>query len=95
MTGCAWETYEESYWTVCWKWGFIPYPCKKYRVVRRWCCNFTWIKEIRLGFFCILEGCAGGRRYKWTAFCFNLFGTAWFHNIRKCFNSEKSPAGEC
>jgi hypothetical protein len=91
---CRWETFVESYWTVCWKWIF-PYPCKKYRTVTRWCCTFDWLKETRWGFFCTLEGCAGGVRYNWTAFCFNLFGTAWFYNIRKCFSSEKSPSGRC
>jgi hypothetical protein len=92
---CEWRSWEERYWTVCWKWRFIPYPCRKIRSVRRWCCEFEWIKETRYGLYCSLEGCSGGRRYTWGAFCFGLFGTAYFHRITKCFNRELSPAGSC
>ena len=91
---CANETFDESYWTVCWKWIF-PYPCKKYRRVTRWCCNFTWIKETRWFFFCTLEGCADGQLYKWTGGCFGLLGSETYFNIRKCFNSAKTPVGRC
>jgi hypothetical protein len=91
---CGWVTYEEGYWTVCWAWIF-PYPCKKYRTVRKWCCYFSWIKETRWGFFCTLEGCAGGQKYEWTAFCFLVFGTAYFYNITKCFDDELKPKGPC
>jgi len=91
---CEWVTVTETYWTVCWAWIF-PYPCRKSRTVRRWCCNFSWIKETRWFFFCTLEGCSGGVRYNWTAFCFNVLGTAWFYNITKCFDNELSPSGKC
>lgn len=91
---CAWTEIVEQYWSVCWAW-IIPYPCRKSRTVRRWCCDFAWIKESRWGFFCTLEGCAGGQRYTWSAFCFNLFGTVTFYNIRKCFTSQRTPAGSC
>jgi len=91
---CETITYTESYWTVCWKWIF-PYPCKKYRTVTRWCCFFSWLKENRWGFFCTLEGCADGQLYKWTAFCFNLFGSQTYYNITKCFDSAKTPQGPC
>ncbi|MCH7964660.1 MAG: hypothetical protein IH852_12070 [Bacteroidetes bacterium] len=91
---CETITYEEGYWTVCWKWIF-PYPCKKYRTVTKWCCFFSWIKETRWGVFCTLEGCADGQLYKWTAFCFGLLGTAYFYNLTKCFSSAKSPKGSC
>jgi hypothetical protein len=89
-----WITYTEPYWTVCWAWIF-PYPCKKYHEVRRWCITFDWVKENRWFFFCTLEGCAGGRRYNWTAFCFGLFGSATFFGIRRCFSQELQPSGTC
>lgn len=91
---CEWQRIEETYWTVCWKWIF-PYPCRKRRTVTRWCCTFDWVKETRWFFFCTLEGCAGGQRYNWTAFCFNVLGTAWFYNIRLCFSNQMSPSGRC
>lgn len=91
---CRTERVDEPYWAVCWKWIF-PYPCKKYRTVTRWCCEFEWIKETRLFLFCILEGCAGGKRYRWYGFCFNLIGTATFYGVRMCFKSEKRPVGTC
>jgi hypothetical protein len=91
---CGWAEWDETYWTVCWAW-IVPYPCRKTRHVRRWCCDFEWIKETRWFVFCTLEGCAGGERYRWTAFCLFLIGTAWFYNVRKCFSSELRPVGEC
>lgn len=89
-----WRTWTESYWTVCWKWIF-PYPCKKYRTVRRWCITFDWVKESRYIFYCSIEGCAGGRRYTYGAFCFNVFGTAYFYGVTKCFDRELTPSGTC
>jgi len=73
----------------------IPISLQKDPPCSRWCCDFQWIKESRWGFFCTLEGCAGGRRYNWTAFCFLVFGTAYFYNITRCFNNELTPSGEC
>lgn len=93
---CEQRTWTETYWSYCWKW-YIPtgYPCRKHRTVTRWCCDFEWIKETRWGFYCTLEGCADGQRYTWGAFCYNVFGTAWFFNIRKCFNRALTPRGSC
>src|SRR6266487_4171914 len=79
---CETVTYVEGYWTVCWKWIF-PYPCKKYRTVTKWCC------------FCTLEGCADNQLYSWTTFCFNIFGSTTYYNITKCFDSPKTPQGNC
>lgn len=87
-------TITESYWSVCWKWK-IPYPCKKYRTVTKWCYNFRWIKEYRWGFFCYLEGCENGVLYDWYAFCLNIFGSQTFYNIEKCFGKERDVKGEC
>jgi hypothetical protein len=91
---CGQQTVVETYWTVCWKWIF-PYPCKKSRTVSRWCCDFAWVEETGYGFFCRLQGCADGQLYKWTAFCFNIWGTTRYPNIRKCFGSAKTPVGPC
>ena len=81
------------YWTVCWKWGFIPYPCRKTRT--EWCYQFRWLIEYRYSFFCYLIGCENGIRYCWYAFCFNVFGKATFFDIRKCFKNKRSTCGDC
>lgn len=91
---CNWTTITETYWTVCWKWIF-PYPCKKSRTLRRWCCDFSWIKETGWFFFSTLEGCSGGVEYNWTAFSFGIVGTHWYFNITKCFNSPLTASGKC
>lgn len=82
-----------SYWTVCWKWGVIPYPCKKYR--KEWCYQFEWLKEYKWGLFCYLEGCENGIKYCWYAFCINVFGTETYYNIKKCFKNKRSTCGRC
>jgi hypothetical protein len=91
---CETQEVVETYWTICWKWIF-PYPCKKSRTVRKWCCTFSWVKESRWGFFCTLEGCADGQLYKWTAFCFGLFGSQVYYDIFRCFGSELTSSGPC
>lgn len=91
---CEWEEWEERYWTICWK-SIFPYPCRKIRTVRKWCCLFSWVKESRWGIYCFVEGCANGQRYEWSGFCFNVFGTEYFYNKQICFDSEKIPSGPC
>jgi hypothetical protein len=92
--GCEWQEVIERYWGWCKKWG-IPYPCRKSRTTRKWCCEFSWLKETGWGLFCTLEGCAAGRRYSWTAFCFNVWGGRSYYNIRTCFSSAKTASGSC
>jgi len=65
------------------------------RQVTRWCYNFEWVKEYRWGIACYLEGCENGILYSWWAFCLNIFGTATFFNIRKCFTNALSQKGRC
>ena len=35
----AWAAQNVTVWRVCWKWGFIPYPCRK--TVTKFCCTGT------------------------------------------------------
>lgn len=87
-------TYEERYWTVCWKWIF-PYPCRKTRTVTRWCYDFSWVREQRFLFACRVEGCEYGRLYRWWAFCFGLVGTEHYGRMRLCFKSKRAQVGTC
>ena len=82
-----------SYWTVCWLWGFIPYPCKKYRT--EWCYTFKKLEEYRYVFFCYLTGCEAGIKYCWYDFCFLLVGKRTYTNIRKCYKNQRPSCGEC
>ena len=89
------ETYEESYWTVCYAFGFLPYPCKKKRTVTKWCYQFETLKQTGLGAACQYEGCEQGILYSWWTFCFNIFGTEYFANVKKCFEDKKAESGSC
>jgi hypothetical protein len=87
------ETITERYWCPGgwpWEWARM---CT--RTVTKWCYHFQWLKEHRFGLFCYLEGCENGVRYTWFAFCFNLFGTANFQDIRLCFGSQRRANGTC
>lgn len=83
----------ETYWCPGrWPWQWFR-TCR--RTVTKWCYFFQQLKEVRWGLFCNLTGCENGIEYKWTAFCFNVFGTEVYYNIEKCFKELKSQSGTC
>ncbi len=84
------QTY--SYWTVCWKWGFIPYPCKKSRT--GWCYIFQSVHVNHWVFYCTYDACENGIRYKWSGGCLG-FGSSTVYNVTKCFKDKLSEAGKC
>ena len=91
--GCGQRTYTETYWCPgWWPWQWFR-TCT--RTVTKWCCDFTWLRETGWVFFSTMEGCAGGQRYSWVAFSFNIIGTSTYYNMTKCFDSPMSPSGKC
>ena len=71
------ETITESYWGVCWKWGFIPYPCKKTKTEVKyrydflpWRTRFSWAPFRRS-----YEGCCNGTLFGWSYWTWSPFGT--------------------
>lgn len=89
----------ERYWSVCFKWGFIPYPCRKTRTTAKYRYDFLpWRSRITWPFRCKYEGCCGSSLYTWSYWCF--FGTgnsAWNQLSAKTefFDSTQSPSGTC
>lgn len=81
------------YWGVCWKWGFLPYPCRKHR--EEWCYEFEWVREHRILFVSRIEGCEKGVKYCGTKVVFFLFGTVTFYNITVCYKKKLSVCGSC
>jgi hypothetical protein len=64
-----WESRTQQYWTVCWKWGFIPYPCKKTKPV--YCCTGRWKQRCYL-FLGEQWLCCNGREYHYWVPCFGI-----------------------
>jgi hypothetical protein len=89
----------EMYWSVCWKWGVVPYPCRKSRKIIRYKYDFLpWRSRITWPFRCKYEGCCGGSLYKWSSWCWLGTGnSAWntFSARTEYFESQQFPAGEC
>lgn len=81
-----------SYWTTCWKWGFIPYPCKKTRM--EWCYYFDSVHVYHWFLYCSYDACENGIKYKWSGVCLG-FGSSWVYNITKCFKSKLNESGKC
>ena len=81
-----------TYWTICWKWGVIPYPCKKTRT--EWCYTFDKVHVYHWGFYCQYDACENGVRYKWSGGCLG-FGSSWVYNVTRCFKNKLSEAGRC
>jgi hypothetical protein len=92
----AWEqvTVTESYWTVCWKWGFIPYPCKKTRTVTKSCADFEWTNTTGYFLYCVTEGCMEGELYRWSGGCIG-FGTTHGFGGTECFKDRPESVGPC
>jgi len=91
---CQWNTFVESYWDICW-WGWFPYPCKKYRQVQKFCCQFKWAMRISSWwFYSHWIGCANGKLYHWTQFGLFL-GALTYHDINHCMDKEPKQIGAC
>lgn len=89
----------ESYWTICLKWGFIPYFCKKTRTTTKYRYDFLpWRSRITWPFHCKYEGCCGSTLYSWSSWC--LLGTGnsgWnqFSAKTEFFGSMQSSVNIC
>lgn len=93
----AYEPYraEVSYWGVCFKWGFIPYPCRKIKT--KWCYDFSFLHVSYHLFYTKYWGCAGDTRFSWTDWwpwplSFNVF-TLYFYTF--CLDKKLRPKGDC
>lgn len=88
-------------WGVCWKWGFIPYPCRKTRTVTRyrydfnpWRTRFSWSPFRRK-----YQGCCNGLLYEWSYWTWSPFGTGngpWVNTLWTYFSeSQIGSIGNC
>ena len=95
------ETVTIRYWGICWKWGFIPYPCRKTNQVTRYRYDFNhW--RTRYSYSPILrkyEACCGAMDYIWSYWTWNHFGTGngpWVHTSWLYYSSSPiSSTGGC
>ena len=85
------ETVYAYYWSMCKK-GWFRYPCRKTRKVTKWCYQFDTLKMTCFGVFARCMGKEDNIWYKWHERCFNLFGTKWYYNVRKCFDDPRDKA---
>lgn len=74
--------------------GSLPYPCKKYREVEKYCYDFSSVSQDCKVFFETLYGCCNGREYKWTAACFGWV-SSYLSGRTVCFNSPLEDLGPC
>jgi hypothetical protein len=86
----------EKYWTWCSKWH-IPYPCRKTRVVTKWCYQFSFIVVSNRGFWTNNWGCEFNLRYEWRDWHIFPVGfddsTVYF--VEKCFKNRIDSSGPC
>ena len=92
------ETITVSYWSVCWKWGFIPYPCKKTKTEVRyqydflpWRTRFSW-SPFRRSY----EGCCNGALFGWSYWTWSPFGTGngpWIESTLTYFSNSTDWLG--
>src|SRR5262249_42596642 len=85
-------------WGICWKWGFIPYPCKKTSIKTRYHYVFNPYRT-RFGFFQNkYQGCCGFYLYEWSE-GFAIFGTGngpWvYETLDKYLDSTATSIGDC
>jgi hypothetical protein len=91
---CSWQEVHERYWTVCYGWGFFPYPCRRYRDVTRWCCLMDWIKRPSGWGRGTYRGCANGVLYTWRGWNWSFGGALCSFNKSHCFTRD-DPKGTC
>lgn len=89
----------ETYWSTCWKWGFIPYPCKKSRTVTKYRYDFLpWRTRVSIPFHRKYEGCCGSSLYKWSFWSYWGTGNSGWNEFSartEYFNSIQTPVGNC
>jgi hypothetical protein len=93
------ETKTVTYWTACFKWKVIPYPCRKKKEVEIWCYEFDWIK--RAGKFLLrvtYQGCEAGVLHEWKVFAIGSGGEepeAGQPPFSRCFQGKRKEVGSC
>lgn len=87
---------EETYWTWCSKW-YIPYPCRKTRVVTKWCYDFSFIVVSDRGFYTDYWGCEFNNRYEWRSWHWipGGFSDSTIYFVTKCFKNALESDGPC
>jgi hypothetical protein len=87
---------DETYWGVCWKWGFIPYPCRKHRIVTRWCYDFSYLVVSYRYIYTNYRGCELNILYAWRKWELTFRSedfTLYFYT--KCFETQLDAKGSC
>lgn len=101
MVCAARQEVQLTEWGVCWKWGFIPYPCRKTRTVTRyqydfnpWRTRFSWSPFRRK-----YQGCCNGLLYEWSYWTWSPFGTGngpWVNTLWTYFSKNQiGSIGNC
>lgn len=86
---------ERTSWGVCWKWGFIPYPCKKKKKV--WCYDASSVGKHCYGILEVIYICENGEEYKHTDW-FGCFGKYEHYDLgfrKRCFGGSHDHTGSC
>jgi hypothetical protein len=91
------ETRTVNYWSICFKWYVIPYPCRKKKEVEIWCYEFEWIRQAgKFLLWVTYEGCEDGLLYRWRRFQIGggggVIGNPPF---QECFQGKKDDKGSC
>lgn len=101
MTCGTRETVTIRYWGVCWKWGVVPYPCRKTRTEIKyqydflpWRTRFSW-SPFRRSY----EGCCNGMLFGWSYWTWSPFGTGngpWiYQTMTYLSDSAIGSVGSC
>lgn len=101
MTCGTRETVTTRYWGVCWKWGVVPYPCRKTKTETKyhydflpWRTRFSW-SPFRRSY----EGCCNGMLFGWSYWTWSPFGTGngpWVYQTLTYFSdSTIGSVGSC
>jgi hypothetical protein len=91
----AWAAQNVTVWRFCWKWGFIPYPCRK--IVTKLCCSGphkwrVWGAFVRENYVC----CDGNESHWFDAGWF--VGAPIWHLVQQvqvCRSSQPSETEGC
>lgn len=101
MTCGTRETVTTRYWGVCWKWGVVPYPCRKTKTEMKyhydflpWRTRFSW-SPFRRSY----QGCCNGMLFGWSYWTWSPFGTGngpWVYQTLTHFSdSTIGSVGPC
>ena len=72
----------------------IPYPCKKSRLVKKYCYHFSSVKDECMVFFESHYGCENGKEYKWEDGCLGWY-TSYRVGVTICFDKPLKELGSC